>query len=91
MRKTIILVAAVAAVSVSGCGPSGDGGGNGRTTETYRLIHAIGNAENEVARDLTRSECERRRDDLKVTATALGTYNEATGYGSITCLPESFF
>lgn len=59
--------------------------------ETYRLVMAIGNTEREVDRDLTRPACQRRRDELRRTATALGTYNEATGQGSITCLPESYF
>ena len=59
--------------------------------EKYRLVHAIGNTERVAARGLSQSECHRRRDELKDVATALGTYNEATGYGSITCLPESFF
>ncbi|WMT90158.1 hypothetical protein [Pelagibacterium sp. H642] len=59
--------------------------------ETYRLIHAIGNDENVVASGLEKDECEQRKSDLKEVATALGTYNERTGYGSITCLPDSFF
>lgn len=59
--------------------------------ETYRLIHAIGNDEKEVARDLSKDECEARKKEHKVVATALGTFNEGTGYGSITCLPESLF
>jgi hypothetical protein len=59
--------------------------------ETYRLIHAIGNAEHEAARSLSKSECEAQKKELKAIATALGTYNEQTGYGSITCLPEAFF
>ena len=63
----------------------------GQSAETYRLIHAIGNTEREVARGLSRSDCQIQRDELKATATALGTYNEATGYGSITCRPESTF
>ncbi len=62
-----------------------------KKTETYRLIHALGNSENEAARGLSKTECERRKQDLKVVSTSLGTYNEATGYGSITCLPESSF
>lgn len=62
-----------------------------RTQETYRLIQAIGNTERESARGLTKGECERRRDELKAVATGVGTYDEATGHGSITCLPESFF
>lgn len=59
--------------------------------ETYRLIHAIGKDENESARGLSKTECEMRKQDLKRTAEALGTYNERTGTGSITCLPESLF
>lgn len=62
-----------------------------QTVETYRLIHAIGNTEQEIARGLSRPECQVRRDELKETATALGTYNDATGQGSITCLPERIF
>ena len=60
-------------------------------TETYRLIQALGNNENEAARGLSETECERRKQDLKLVSTSLGTYNEATGHGSITCLPESSF
>ena len=59
--------------------------------ETYRLIHAIGNAEHENARGLSKSECEQQKKELKIVAEKLGTYNERTGYGSITCLPESVF
>ena len=66
-------------------------GSGGQPKETYRLVHAIGNTERVVARGLSRSDCQIRRDQLKATATALGTYNEATGHGSITCLPESIF
>ena len=76
------------AMLVAACGPSDSGG---RPAETYRLIHAIGNTEREVDRGLSRTECERRRDDLKDVATALGAHNEETGRGSITCLPESVF
>lgn len=97
MNKFTASVAVLIAVLLHGCGsePSsydnGSATGSDSPTETYRLIHAIGNDENEVDRGLSKSECHRRRDDLKKTATALGTYNEATGHGSITCLPESFF
>lgn len=59
--------------------------------ETYRLVHAIGNAEKVVAKGLSKSTCEARKRELKATATALGTYNENTGSGSITCLPDSLF
>lgn len=59
--------------------------------ETYRLIHAVGNTENVSAKGLSKQECEKRKAELKVVASALGTYNEATGYGSITCLPDSMF
>lgn len=59
------------------------------TDETYRLVHAVGNAEHEVARNLSKNECEERKRELKAIATALGTYNEKTGLGSIACLPES--
>lgn len=59
--------------------------------ESYRLIHAIGNKEHEAGRGLTKVECEAKKSELKIVATSLGTYNEATGFGSITCLPESMF
>lgn len=62
-----------------------------RPQETFRLVHAQGNEETEAERGLSRAECERRRDELKMVATQLGTYNEALGLGSITCLPESAF
>ena len=63
----------------------------GANAETYRLVHAIGNTEHEAARDLSKAECETKKAELKAAAEALGTYNERTGYGSITCLPESLF
>lgn len=93
---TATMLVAVAAM-FAGCDPapssrySGGSSSPSRSTETYRLVHAIGNTENVSARNLSKPECERRKADLKATATALGTYNEATGYGSITCLPESYF
>lgn len=59
--------------------------------ETYRLIQAIQNTEREAARGLSKAECESRKAELKVIAEKLGTYSEALGKGSITCLPESFF
>jgi hypothetical protein len=59
--------------------------------ETYRLVHAIGNTERVTARNLTKAECEARKRELMTVAEALGTYNPRTGYGSITCLPESLF
>lgn len=65
--------------------------GGGQAAETYRLVHAIDNTEREVARGLSKFDCQIQRDEFKETATALGTYSEATGYGSITCLPESTF
>lgn len=59
--------------------------------ETYRLIQAVGNVEQESARGLSKSECEARKKELKIVAEALRTYNERLGIGSITCLPESIF
>ncbi|HTV69331.1 MAG TPA: hypothetical protein VMF90_12410 [Rhizobiaceae bacterium] len=59
--------------------------------ETYRLVQAIGNAEHVAAKGLSKAECEKRKAELKAVATALGTYSEATGKGSITCLPDSLF
>ena len=59
--------------------------------ETFRLVHAIGGDERMVAKGLSRGECERQKRELKAVATKLGTYNEQTGFGSITCLPESVF
>lgn len=83
---------AIAAYMIWPSEPSGGHGSNGgQQAETYRLVHALGNTEREVSRGLSRSECQVRRDELKATATALGTYNEATGYGSITCQPESTY
>lgn len=61
------------------------------SAETYRLVHAVGGAENVSATGLSKAECEKRKAELKAVATALGTYNEATGHGSITCLPDSLF
>lgn len=61
------------------------------SVEKFRLLHTIGNDEKVVAQGLSRAECEQRLGDLKATSTRLGTFNEATGYGSIACLPESAF
>jgi hypothetical protein len=59
--------------------------------ETYRLVYALGNDETVVAKDLSKSECTTKKAEFKAVATALGTYNEATGYGSVSCQPSSFF
>lgn len=67
------------------------GSSDGQPKETYRLVHAIGNDETFVARGLQEYECRMQRDELKEVATALGTYNETTGHGSITCQPESSY
>ncbi|MEX4006944.1 hypothetical protein [Neoaquamicrobium sediminum] len=59
--------------------------------ETYRLVHAIGNDETVVAKDLTHGECQIRKQDNIAIAEALGIHSERLGIGSITCLPESLF
>lgn len=59
-----------------------------RPLETFSLVHAIGNTEQVSGKGLSKQECENRKRDLKVVAEALGSYNERTGYGSITCLPD---
>lgn len=59
--------------------------------EPYRLIHTIGSTERVTAKELSKAECEKRKAELKIVAAALGTYNEAAGHGSITCLPDSLF
>jgi len=57
----------------------------------YRLVHAIGNTEKIVAKNLSKPECEaRKREQIRV-AEALGVHSEKLGIGSITCLPESLF
>lgn len=53
--------------------------------ETYRLVHAIGNDETEIARGLTESECRSRKKDNAIVAITLGVS------GSYSCLPESLF
>lgn len=53
--------------------------------ETFRLVHAVGNSERVVAKDLSREECEARKRQQKQVADALGVG------GSVTCLPESLF
>lgn len=58
---------------------------SGSTIDTYRLVQAVGNTEQVSAKGLTKAECERRKAELKATASALGTA------GSITCLPDRFF
>lgn len=85
MRAALIVAAAT--LSLGSCG----NGSPSTPAETYRLVHAIGNTEHVAATGLTRQDCRARQADLKATATALGTFNEKTGYGSITCLPESLF
>lgn len=59
--------------------------------ENYRLIHALGNDEMTVARDISKEDCERLKADRKAVAEALGTHSERLGVGSITCLPEVLF
>ena len=61
------------------------------SSDTYRLVQALGNTERVSARGLSKRECESRKRELKEVATALGTFDEQTGYGSITCLPDSLF
>lgn len=78
MRRVAIAAIAVLVASVA-------------NAETYRLIHALGNSEREVARGLSKGECTVRKRELIATAEALGTHNEKLGIGSITCLPESVF
>lgn len=52
---------------------------------TYRLVHAIGNAERILQTGMSQSECRRQRDETRRVATLLGTV------GSVTCLPDSLF
>ena len=54
-----------------------------KPTETYRLVHAIGNAERVNATGLSKAACETRRVDLRRTAVLIGAG------GSVTCLPDS--
>lgn len=54
-------------------------------SETYRVVHAIGNSERYIATELSERECRRRREEHKVIVKSLGTG------GSVTCLPESIF
>ena len=61
------------------------------TAETYRLVHALGNSERAVEKNLSKRDCETRKAEYKKVAEALGTYNERLGHGSITCLPDSLF
>ncbi|RJG46499.1 hypothetical protein D3Y55_21130 [Mesorhizobium sp. DCY119] len=53
--------------------------------ETYRLVHAIGNAEKVSAKRLSKGECEGRKKDMAIVAVALRSG------GSVTCLPDSLF
>lgn len=66
-------------------------GSQASSPETFRLVHAAGNDETEVARGLSRSECDRRKADNTAVAEALGIHSERLGTGSIACLPESVF
>jgi len=62
-----------------------------QAAETYRLMHTIGNDESEVARGLSKAECDARKRERIDVSEALGIHNERLGVGSIACLPESFF
>jgi hypothetical protein len=80
-----ITIASLSAVAVVSYGTVSS------AAETYRLVQAIGNDEHIAAKGLPKAECETRKRELKAVAEKLGTYNEQTGYGSITCLPDSYF
>lgn len=54
-------------------------------SETYRLVHAIGQTEKILAKGLGQSECRRLRDERRKIVALLGVG------GSVTCLPESIF
>lgn len=53
--------------------------------ETYRLVHAIGNDETILARDLKKYECQREKKERAIIVATMGVG------GSVTCLPESLF
>lgn len=78
MRKMAIAVCAMLLASTA-------------QAETYRLVHALGNSEKEVARGLSKAKCTERKRELIKTAESLGIHSERLGIGSITCLPESLF
>lgn len=59
--------------------------------ESYRLVHAIGNDEKTIAKELSKQDCEAMKKDRVAIAEALGIHSERLGIGSITCLPESLF
>lgn len=60
-------------------------------SETYRLIHAIGNNEKIVAYALSKNDCDIRKKDNIAVAEAIGVHGEMLGIGSIVCLPDSGF
>jgi hypothetical protein len=64
---------------------------NSNADETYRLVQALGNSERVSAKGLSKAECEARKRDLKAVSEAIGTTNDRSGRGSITCLPDSLF
>ncbi|HEU4985392.1 MAG TPA: hypothetical protein VFT58_07100 [Nitrososphaera sp.] len=53
-----------------------------KATQTFSLVHAIGNKERVSARGLSESECKKRKEYLAVSAAMVGG-------GSVTCLPDS--
>lgn len=59
--------------------------------ETFRLVHAVGDAERVVERGLSEEECKARKREHVAVSEGLGIHSQHKGIGSITCLPESVF
>lgn len=91
MSKRRLVRGTLRAAFVGAIFTSAGGTTDALASETYRLVQAIGNAEKVHAKGLSRAECEARKRELKAVAEGIGTYNEKTGFGSITCLPDSLF
>lgn len=91
MKRFVIAIFALVAIASVMQRKDETTGAATASTESYRLVHAIGNDETVVARGLSKSECQRRKRDNIAVAEALGIHSERLGVGSITCLPESFF
>lgn len=91
LKSALMLVAIIGTVYAMSGKDSASTTATAVKVETYRLVHAIGNDETIVAKDLSKRECEMRKRDNIYIAEALGIHSERLGIGSITCLRESDF
>lgn len=83
--KSALILAAIIGTAYAISGDAGPDNAIAAKAETYRLVHAIGNSEKIVAKDLSKRECEARKSEHKIIVASLGVG------GSVTCLRESDF